>query len=114
MVPENLDPPQRGLKRDYEGDRWKGLCPECRAPVGQGRTFCSNEHKSAFHNRSSARGRVVIPLLMAARIPRNVGPAASRAWREARTLLDDYAKEDKAAGRMSMVDYVAGKWAGGF
>lgn len=94
---------------------WKGICPECRAVVPNGKTFCSPAHKSAFHNRSSARGRVVIPLLMCARIQRNrAGTSAPRAWTEARTLLDQYAAEDKAANRMSMVDYVAGKWAGGF
>lgn len=102
----------RGLN---QASGWRGICPECRAPVGEGKTFCSAAHKSAFHNRSSARGRVVIPLLMCARIQRNrAGTSAPRAWTEARTLLDRYAAEDKAAGRMSAVDYVAGKWAGGF
>jgi len=80
-----------------------------------GKTFCTPAHKAAFHNRSSARGRVVIPLLMCTRIQRDrKGTTAPRAWGEARALLDKYAAEDKAAGRMSMVDYVAGKWAGGF
>ena len=102
----------RGLN---QASGWRGICPECRTPVSDGKTFCSPAHKTAFHNRSSARGRVVIPLLMCARIQRNrAGTSATRAWSEARTLLDRYAAEDKAAGRMSAVDYVAGKWAGGF
>lgn len=102
----------RGLNR---ASGWRGICPECREPVKAGSTFCSPAHKSAFHNRSSARGRVVIPLLMCARMQRNrKGTSAPKAWTEARTLLDQYAAEDKAAGRISMVDYVAGKWAGGF
>lgn len=77
--------------------------------------FCSIEHKTAFHNRSSARGRVVIPRLMASRRLRNrAGTMATRAWAEARALLDQYEKEDREAGRMSMVDYVLGMWAGRF
>ncbi len=45
-------------------------CPECGQafkPAQWRQLFCSPKHKSEFHNRQTVRGRVLTPLVMAAR-----------------------------------------------
>lgn len=84
-------------------------CPECNQPfqaVNRTRLFCRPEHKLAFHNRCAARGKVLIPLAMAWRTKRGSGDTAKRAMSEMCRLLDSFAAEDRAAGRMGMTDYV--------
>lgn len=68
--------------------------------------FCTPAHKLKFHNRAAGRGKVLVPLAMAARIPRGGTPSAKMARAQYTTLLDTYAREDREAGRMSAVDYV--------
>jgi hypothetical protein len=88
-------------------------CPECNQefqPVHVRQSFCSNEHKAAFHNRATVRGRTLVPVAMASRITRD-GCAGDtdtgkRARRDSRRLIDKWAKEDREAGRMSMVEYM--------
>lgn len=96
-------------------------CPECNQefqPVHVRQSFCSNEHKAAFHNRATVRGRMLVPVAMAARITRD-GCAGDtdtgkRARRDSRRLIDKWAKEDREAGRMSMVEYMRQRHAIGY
>jgi len=96
-------------------------CPECNEefqPVHFRQSFCSNEHKASFHNRATVRGRTLVTIAMAARITRD-GCAGDketgkRARRDSRRLQDKWAKEDREAGRMSMVDYMRQRYAIGY
>lgn len=96
-------------------------CPECMrkfAPRQVAQLFCSGEHKAAFHNRATVRGRQLTPLVMAARITRGghrKDPETGiHARRDAEHLMDQWVADDSAAGRMSMVDYVRLRRAKGF
>ena len=88
-------------------------CPECRQQfdrVHPRQLFCSNAHKTTFHNRATVRGRMLTPIAMAARITRDgsrgdVG-VGKLARRDAHRLMDLWAREDRLEGRMSMVDYM--------
>jgi hypothetical protein len=96
-------------------------CPECNEefqPVHVRQSFCSNDHKAAFHNRATVRGRTLVTIAMASRITRD-GCAGDietgkRARRDSRRLQDKWAKEDREAGRMSMVDYMRQRYAIGY
>jgi hypothetical protein len=61
---------------------------------------------------------MLTPVVIAARITRDgcVGEkeAGKRARREARQLMDGWAREDREAGRMSMVDYMKERWRIGY
>lgn len=92
------------------------LCPECMNPVAAiqpGQIFCCPAHRSAFQNRQRIRGRQLVPFAMADRITRS-GTAGTDEAREAgkqaravtQRLIARWTAEDKAAGRMPMVDYV--------
>lgn len=114
--------PTDDVKRQAAGWRPKRTtCPECNnefQPVHVRQSFCSNEHKTAFHNRATVRGRTLAPLSMAARITRD-GCAGDketgkRARRDSRRLQDRWAKEDREAGRMSMIDYMRQRYAIGY
>jgi hypothetical protein len=88
-------------------------CAECLAPltgVQPGQLFCCPAHRLTFQDRLRIRGRQLAPLEMAARATRggsrgdkDTGIAARQA---AERLKDKWNAEDKAAGRMPMVDYV--------
>lgn len=99
----------------------RATCPECNQefqPVHVRQSFCSNEHKAAFHNRATVRGRMLVPVAMASRITRD-GCAGDtdtgkRARRDSRRLIDKWAKEDREAGRMSMVEYMRQRHAIGY
>lgn len=85
-------------------------CAECNQPfqaVNRKRLFCCPAHKLAFHNRCAARGKVLIPLAMAWRTKRGARGIASSSFKEMCTILDRFAAEDRAAGRMGMADYVS-------
>lgn len=99
----------------------RGHCPECMGlitAVQPRQLFCSAEHKAAFHNRATVRGRVLTPLVMADRITRggSAGDVTTgrRARRDAQRLIDSWARDDREAKRMSMVDYVCLRLAKGF
>lgn len=88
-------------------------CPECTKPfepVHSRQLFCCPAHKKAFHNRATVRGCALAPIAMAARITRDGcqgdTETGAEARRESRRLMDAWAREDREAGRMSMVDYV--------
>lgn len=84
-------------------------CPECsRNFETKSRTklFCSNAHKTAFHNRCGARGKVLIPLAMAWRGGRGSTDSAKMAFTKMNTKLDEWNAEDCQAGRMPMREFV--------
>jgi hypothetical protein len=91
------------------------LCPECLKPViakaGSEKTFCVDGHRHVFHNRAAKRGKLLAPLLMAARITRGGSRgdrATGRAARqEAERLMQRWVDEDREKKRMSAVDYIA-------
>lgn len=92
------------------------VCPECAKPfrpVHTRQLFCSQQHKDTFHNRATARGRVLTPMAIAARITRggSRGDIATGklARRESQRLIDQWAREDREAGRMDMVTYIAAR-----
>jgi hypothetical protein len=89
------------------------LCPECRAvfaPKHWRSLFCCAEHRVAWHNRATVRGRVLTPLVMAARQTRggsrgdrDTGKAARR---DADAHMQRWRDEDRAAGRMDQAEYI--------
>jgi hypothetical protein len=101
--------------------RGERVCPECGQSfqAAQWRQFfCSPDHKSAFHNRQTVRGRVLTPLAMAARQTRGGSRGDKATGRAARAdadfLMQRWTDEDRAAGRMPMVEYVALRRSLGF
>lgn len=92
-------------------------CVECLGPVDTSRDerkmFCSNEHRTAFHNRQTVRGRKLVPLVICARKLRGgdarygLAHVGRESRRKAEALIAQWIAEDKAAGRMSMDQYVA-------
>jgi hypothetical protein len=91
-------------------------CAECLAPVDtskdERKMFCKDAHRTAFHNRQTVRGRKAMPLVIVERQTRggwskhkraSVGIAARKRLRK---LIAIWIAEDKAAGRMSMTEYV--------
>lgn len=97
------------------------LCPECSQPFAPSQLrqlFCTADHKAAYHNRATVRGRVLTPLIMAARITRGGSrgdtETGKRARQDAEQLIERWVAEDRAAGRMSAVDYVALRLRKGF
>lgn len=92
------------------------VCAECNQPFetqNRKQLFCSHAHKLTFHNRCTARGKVLIPLAMAWRTKRGSGATAKKALSEMCRLLDSFAAEDREAGRMRMADYVERGFAHG-
>ena len=93
----------------------KRRCPECLGPVDTSadwrKMFCSNEHRTAYHNRQTVRGRKLVPLVMAERITRS-GYCRDKATgilarQKSRQLMDLWNREDREAGRMPADEYVA-------
>lgn len=110
-MPEALPPREIG----EPGSR---RCPECLAAVapsnaaGNRNMFCCSAHRVAWHNRATVRGRVLVPLIMAARVTRdgtrgNRRETGKRAASDARRLMQRYAEEDREAGRMPPDEYAA-------
>lgn len=91
-------------------------CPECMKlfePKVFNQFFCVPQHKADWNNRATARGRVLTPLSMVARITRNGTqgkPEAREAGRRASNrhnqLIREYRDEDRAAGRMEWTEYM--------
>ena len=95
-------------------------CPECGGAVGLSgprQMFCSTGCRKAHHARETLRGRMLLHFAMAARATRD-GTRGDRetgayASAEARELMQRWAEEDRAAGRMSAVEIIAlRKWMG--
>ncbi|WP_242149537.1 hypothetical protein [Sphingomonas sp. BAUL-RG-20F-R05-02] len=91
-------------------------CPECRKgfePKVANQLFCCPAHKNEWNNRATARGRVLTPLAIVARITRN-GTRGTPERRDAgkkassyqATLIQRYRDEDREAGRMEWADYM--------
>lgn len=83
-------------------------CAECGTRFTSKQTkacFCSRDCRQAFHNRAAARGKTLTPMIMASRQGRGteVGKLAQAEWAR---LAARFAEEDKAAGRMSMLQFV--------
>ena len=96
-------------------------CPECAQPfkpVHPRQLFCSAAHKTAFHNRWTVRGRALAPVAVAARVTRDGSRGdtgiGKQARRESHHLMDRFAREDREAGRMTMVGYMRERWRIGY
>lgn len=80
-------------------------CPECSAaftPTKPGRqAFCCVEHKQRFHRTMSARGQVIMPLLLARSMGRHTKGDQLGAYcrREADALIARFNIEDRECGR---------------
>lgn len=77
--------------------RAKGLCLECRTPKNEKRSlahFCSTPCRTTYHNRAKVRGAAIIHQAIVWRRFRRKGDFTKLV-----KLIDDFAREDKAAGR---------------
>lgn len=111
-------PPETARKRVAYPPR---QCPECGAtfrPQDQRQLFCTKEHRTAWNNRATVRGRVVTPYALAARQTRDgtrgdkqTGKRAAQIRNE---LMQRYRDEDREAGRMDAVAFVALRFKHGF
>ena len=93
-------------------DRKPIACPECGAerPLGTRSMFCSPQHKAAFHNRQTVRGRVLTPLAMAVRQTRggsrgDFAKLGRALRRQADRMMQKWTDEDRAAGRLTAAAY---------
>lgn len=99
-------------------------CPECLTLFvpRQARTlFCCPAHKADWNNRQTVRGRQLVPYDMVARLTRGGtrGSAEDRetgrcAARDHHKLTQRFRDEDRAAGRMAMVEYQRRRYALGY
>jgi hypothetical protein len=99
----------------------KHVCPECLCDFTPKRSralFCSEAHRTTWHNRQTVRGRVLTSLAMAARETRggtrgdtDTGKKAN--W-QANQLMQDWRDEDRRLGRMSQVEYLRRRFDAGF
>lgn len=90
-------------------------CPECMKlfePKVANQLFCTPQHNAAWNNRATKRGRVLVPLGMAARLSRNgtqgkpeEREAGRRASNRYNILIREHRDEDRAAGRMEWLAY---------
>jgi endogenous inhibitor of DNA gyrase (YacG/DUF329 family) len=90
------------------GSSYSRECPECGERFHTnhaGKAFCSEQHRVAFTNRCAARGKTLIPLAMGWRNARGGRGIGAQAMQEMVQLLDQFAAEDRAAGRPNMTGY---------
>lgn len=80
-------------------------CGACFQPKQHKQAFCQPAHATAWHNRAAKRGKLLVPLLMASREGRS-DPTAKWALSEYCRLAGIYRDEDKAAGRMSALNFL--------
>lgn len=111
--------------REDAGASRPRLCGECGNPlvraIGKRNIFCSAPCRVAYSNRMTVRGRVLTAAAMAERMTRQgsrgtprqrgAGKDAARIYRQ---LIDQFAAEDRAAGRISAVDYWAARLTLGY
>lgn len=102
------------------------VCPECNQPFeakNATQFFCCPEHRNAYTNLWTVRGRRGMVLFAVARKTRNGSRPGSamysdRAGRDADYLLRQWAREDAAAndgrGRMELTEYNRRRYALGF
>lgn len=115
-----LDGPAQ-TARTGEPGQFGSVCPECGQAYAlkhPNQMFCCTPHRKAFLNRQTVRGAVLTPLVMAARISRGGSRGdkgtGQRARRDAERLIAKWIAEDRTAGRVSMVGYVALCYRRGF
>jgi hypothetical protein len=104
-------------KRKSRGKRFHKVCPECAcAFIGpRDQRFCTDAHKTAFHNLMKKRGGVAVPLMLAWRLGKSKASEESRyALAQLSALADLWNAEDKAAGRMSAATYIKHKMREGW
>jgi hypothetical protein len=88
-------------------------CPECGIEVarkslrGPVPTFCCAQHKVAFNNRQTVRGRTVVSFAQAWRRGRGKAGVPSSAFQAMCEILDTFNGEDRTAGRPPVEEYVA-------
>lgn len=92
-------------------------CPECLSSFVRkqpAQLFCKVEHKRAYNNRWLKRGAVLAPLYLAARLTRGGSRGdkltGARARRDAEHAGQRWIEEDRAAGRMPAVEYIAERY----
>ena len=92
-------------------------CAECGSDFmgARGAQFCGDKHKNDWHNRSSKRGRVAMPILLAMVTERR-GKSEMGTWArtELYALADQWAREDRDAGRKASADYLTPKMESGW
>lgn len=91
-------------------------CPECSKlfePKVVNQLFCKPQHNADWNNRQTARGRVLTPYAIIARIHRDGSrgtpeqrEVAKRAAASFRRLVQRYRDEDREAGRMPWADFM--------
>lgn len=107
----------RGGPTAARGAGYRRTCPECStafvAPQ-PGQLFCCLVHKRAYNNRWLKRGAVLAPLQAAARATRGGtrGDKATgaRARCDADRLIQRWRDEDREAGRVPVVEYMATRY----
>jgi hypothetical protein len=81
------------------------LCPECGVkftPTYAGQTFCTYDHRKAFHLLNKVRGQVALPFLLSWRGgKRGRTEDNAYAFQQLCQLADRWREEDKVAGRRS-------------
>lgn len=90
-------------------------CPEClvrvEPKIGAGNMFCCAEHRIAFVNRNTVRGRQLVPIVLAARLTRDgserMKGTGKHARRLSRSMMDKWNREDRLEGRMPADEYHA-------
>lgn len=116
-------PAETPVQGESENSRPMPRCPECMQPysrVHPRQLFCCPAHQTTFNNRQTVRGRQLVPLVMAERIgrggwKRGSDPATAIAARQdSRVLIDRWAADDRAAGRMSMLAFIRLRRANGY
>jgi hypothetical protein len=104
--------------------RRRAACPECAVgftAASPRQAFCTPSCQTAFQNRNAARGRASLTqLALAWRAGRNVRgdtpeakvqrEVAKRAFAEMCQRLDEFGREDRAAGR-DAIAYLRRRWA---
>jgi hypothetical protein len=108
-------PPETGTgaPRGAPEEHVRRRCPECLGAVDTRmdwrKMFCSEKHRTDFHNRQLKRGRSLVVPAIAERITRSGTcrrkAAGILARQRNRKLMDQWVKEDREAGRMAMDEY---------
>jgi hypothetical protein len=114
---QGCPPPGHNRTPGQQAGGWPPrICPECTKlfePNRANQLFCSAQHNTDWNNRATARGRVLTPYSMVARITRDgsrgtpeqraVGKQAAQSHRK---LIQRFRNEDRDAGRMAWPDYL--------
>lgn len=104
-----------------DGTEGRHRCPECMnsfKPHQSNQLFCSIAHRAAWNNRAAVRGRVITPLAIVSRLTRQGtrgdGEIGRRASADLNLLIQRWADEDRAAGRMPHDQYLRRRYRCGF